>query len=433
MEWEIRPLADIAAQEKGAIKIGPFGSQLKKSELTDSGVHVVGIENVLASTFDGLGDRYISSEKFDTLRSVEIQAGDVLITMMGTVGAAAVVPEGTSTSIIDSHLLRFRPNRDVCDPRFVVRFLESPLATHGLSGRAHGAIMKGLNSGIVRSLQIPLPLLSEQHRIVEILDQADHLRRLRTEANTKADRILPALFLKMFGDPATNPMGWPTKPLTDVVESLEAGWSAKGEARTKRENEYGVLKVSAVTSRVFRREEHKAVAPGQIERELVTPKRGDLLFSRANTRELVAATCIVEADEPHLFLPDKLWRVNLRSNRATAHFLHQVLGVPAFRDTLRARATGTSGSMLNVPQDVFLAARAPIPPIDLQARFSKAAWKVLDVRRATAAAERRLLELWGRVLCRAFSGDLTESWRKHHEGQLRAEMRCQAQALAEAE
>ena len=60
---------------------------------------------------------------------------------------------------------------------------------------------------------------SEQRRIVEILDQADRVRRLRTEADAKADRILPALFIKMFDVPATNPMGWPVKRFDRICES----------------------------------------------------------------------------------------------------------------------------------------------------------------------------------------------------------------------
>ena len=62
---------------------------------------------------------------------------------------------------------------------------------------------------------MPFPAKSEQSRIVELLDEADRLRHLRREADTKAARILPALFLKMFGDPATNPKGLPFKLLGD--------------------------------------------------------------------------------------------------------------------------------------------------------------------------------------------------------------------------
>ncbi len=81
----------------------------------------------------------------------------------------------------------------------------------------------GLNRNDAYALEISLPPLSEQRRIVEILDQADRLRRLRAEAGAKAERILPALFIKMFGDPATNPMGWPCLPLSDLAVKLSDG------------------------------------------------------------------------------------------------------------------------------------------------------------------------------------------------------------------
>src|SRR5262245_45631708 len=62
----------------------------------------------------------------------------------------------------------------------------------------------GLNRNDAYNLKVPLPPLSEQRRIVEILDQADGLRKKRTEADAKADGILPALLYKIFGDPVMN-------------------------------------------------------------------------------------------------------------------------------------------------------------------------------------------------------------------------------------
>ncbi|MBK9996281.1 MAG: hypothetical protein IPO99_03900 [Nitrospira sp.] len=88
--WQIRPLEELVVQDKAGIKIGPFGSQLKKCDLVSNGIHVLGIENVLSGKFDELGERYISQEKFQTLESVEVVPGDLLLTMMGTIGKVAV-------------------------------------------------------------------------------------------------------------------------------------------------------------------------------------------------------------------------------------------------------------------------------------------------------------------------------------------------------
>ena len=78
----------------------------------------------------------------------------------------------------------------------------------------------GLNRNDAYNCKISLPPLSEQRRIAEILDQADTLRKKRAEADAKADRILPALFVRMFGDPATNPKGWAISTLGDVTKAI---------------------------------------------------------------------------------------------------------------------------------------------------------------------------------------------------------------------
>ena len=90
-----------------------------------------------------------------------------------------------------------------------------------------GANYPAVTDAVVRKATIPLPPLSEQRRIVEILDQADALRKKRAEADAKADRILPALFIKMFGDPSTNPRGWDRIPLSQLLrdnkDALQSG------------------------------------------------------------------------------------------------------------------------------------------------------------------------------------------------------------------
>jgi type I restriction enzyme, S subunit len=298
-----------------------------------------------------------------------------------------------------------------------------------ISGLAGSTIFKEVSKSALKRFRVPLPPPSEQRRIVEILDQADRLRRLRSEADSKADRILPVLFIKMFGDPTRNPMGWVEEPLRNTIESVEAGWSANGESRQRLEHEYGVLKVSAVTSGVLLAREHKAVAPESVNQDLVSLRRGDLLVSRANTRELVAASCVVEADEPMLFLSDKLWRVVPRRERATSMYLKQLFWVPAFRDRFRARATGTSGSMLNLSQESFLSTLAPLPPIALQEKFTERANGLVIAREDARRCRDRLSNLRTSLLMLAFSGQLTSSWRETHLKGLLQEMEYQAEAL----
>ena len=171
--WQSLAVNALAVQKKGAVKIGPFGSQLKKNELRNEGVRVYGQENVLQDDF-GLGNRFVDDVKFDSLRSVQLFAGDVVLTMMGSVGAATVVPDGIPTGIMDSHLLRIQPNTSVIEPKFLAKVLrDSSEIKNQIRARSQGGIMSGLNARIVRSLEVPVPPLPEQRKIAAILSSVD--------------------------------------------------------------------------------------------------------------------------------------------------------------------------------------------------------------------------------------------------------------------
>ena len=123
-DWSVETVDGVACKHKGAIKIGPFGSQLKRIDMIAEGYKVYGQENVYQKDFS-LGERFIPQQKFQQLRSCVLNAGDVVITMMGTIGAAAVVPDGIAPGVMDSHLLRITPDPGVVHDQFLALLLAS--------------------------------------------------------------------------------------------------------------------------------------------------------------------------------------------------------------------------------------------------------------------------------------------------------------------
>ncbi|WP_156965888.1 restriction endonuclease subunit S domain-containing protein [Paraburkholderia bannensis] len=359
-----------------------------------------------------------------------IEASDVLVsTVRPNLNAIALVPEGLDGEIASTGFTVLRANRQLLDPKYLFYWAQTKEFIDFLTANSTGASYPAVTDGVVKRARILLATPREQSRIVELLDEAARLRRLRRDADAKAVRILPALFVKMFGDPASNPMGWSEKQLSQVIKSVDAGWSASGAGRPREGIEYGVLKVSAVTSGVFRPKENKAVIDTEIDRPLIIPRRGDLLFSRANTRELVAASCIVEADYQYLFLPDKLWRVVPIPGEASGVFLKELFWQDGIRDKFRAASSGSSGSMLNISKEAMLRTTAPIPPFHLQKHFESLAWSVVAALNRTKDAAEGIDSLWSSLLQRAFSGQLTVRWREAHMKELLVEMAHQAHAL----
>lgn len=300
----------------------------------------------------------------------------------------------------------FRPDRSRLDGRYLYYFLRNPAFRKQAGQEMTGSAgQKRIPTRYIKEVEIPLPPLDMQRRIVMVLDRADALRKKRRKAFGRFDELLQSYFVESFGDPLTNPKGWNTAELDNHI-TIDAGWSAKGEDRERKSGEHAVLKISAVTGGRFTPNECKVVPKEELRDDLVRPQKGDVLFSRANTRELVAATCIVEDDYPHHFLPDKLWRVTPDDDRLLPEYLRYLLANERFRRELKKRATGTSGSMLNIAQYKLRESVAPLPPLELQRRFEEIVWKVYDIRQNVSDSIERISKLFDTLLHRAFRGEL---------------------------
>ena len=403
--WTWIDVSQLGKSDKPAVKAGPFGSALKKEFYTQSGFRIYGQEQVIAGDLS-YGNYYIDEQRFQKLKSCEIDVNDILISLVGTFGKILIVPDRFEPGIINPRLVRLSLDPEKINPYFFSRFFESPLAQLQMKLESHGGTMGILNAKNISSLCIPLPPLDEQRRIAAILDKADAVRRKRKEAIALTEDLLRSTFLEMFGDPGTNPKGWEIRPLRSVVRTIISGWSAKGEEREIEHDEWGVLKISAVTSGQFLPQKHKAVGNPPFPKPVVVPRKGDLLFSRANTRELVAAVCLVEKDCERLFLPDKLWKIQTDTSSVNVEYLKFLVSEPKYRDLITRKATGTSGSMLNISQKKLLEMLAPIPPIRVQNDFATYVWQTFATRKRLIDALTKSEVLFNSLLQRAFRGDL---------------------------
>ena len=168
------------------IKIGPFGSQLKLEQMSESGYKVYGQANVISKDFTR-GTKFVGQEKFDELSACEVLPGDLLVTMMGTSGRCAGVPNDAALGIMDSHLLRLRMGESISAIFAALLIDESPYVKEQITVAGKGSIMHGLNSGMIKTLILAVPPLPEQTAIVRFLDHAD--RRIRRYIRAKQKLI----------------------------------------------------------------------------------------------------------------------------------------------------------------------------------------------------------------------------------------------------
>ncbi|UCM44844.1 restriction endonuclease subunit S [Aeromonas dhakensis] len=327
----------------------------------------------------------------------------ILVAMYGaTIGACSILKIEACTN---QACAAFTPNEKV-DTLFLYYLLKYSQPKFINAGA--GGAQPNISATFLKNFEIPLPPLDEQKRIAAILDKADAIRQKRQQAIALADDFLHSVFLDMFGDPVTNPKEWDIYPLRNGITNITAGWSANGENHSCGDDEIGVLKISAVTSGIFKPNENKVVSSSNIpsNKKLVFPRKGDLLFSRANTRELVGATCIVDSDYDNVFLPDKLWVINLNSNELLPEYVHMLVQHPKFKECLTSQATGSSGSMLNISKVKFEGTLAPYPSLDVQQRFKDIFWKVMTCNALTNDSKINFDNQFNALSQKAFSGQL---------------------------
>ena len=196
-DWEQRKVTELLKNSSSAMKIGPFGSALKKEYFVEEGIKVYAQENAFTGDFS-MGDYYITEDKYKELKSCELYPGDLVISMMGTIGACAIFPKNAEKGIMNSHLLRLQFNNEVI-PEYIMYLLrDSVLIRKQIDRLSVGSIMSGLSSSVVKKLVFPIPKLAEQKRIVEYLDSIDRLITLHQQKCDELRNIKKFMLQNMF-------------------------------------------------------------------------------------------------------------------------------------------------------------------------------------------------------------------------------------------
>ncbi|RJP71386.1 MAG: hypothetical protein C4532_07640 [Candidatus Abyssobacteria bacterium SURF_17] len=190
--WVWTCFEQLAEQTPYAIKAGPFGSALKKDFYVPKGYKIYGQEQVIRND-PFFGDYYIDEKHYQSLKSCAVKPGDLLISLVGTIGKVLVLPNGIEEGIINPRLAKVSLNRKIVDPNYIRTYIVSSLAKDYFSLTSHGGTMDILNLGILRELPIPLPPLEEQKRIVReserVLSLASKVEKTADETIKRASRL----------------------------------------------------------------------------------------------------------------------------------------------------------------------------------------------------------------------------------------------------
>lgn len=261
-------------------------------------------------------------------------------------------------------VLRADPQR--LDARFLFHWISSDKIVEKLVTLATGASYPAVSDKIIKSLRIELPPLNEQKRLAAILDKAAILCRKRQQAIRLADNFLRAVFLEMFGDPERNPLGFPRGTIRDLVESANYGTSEKANEQA---GELPILRMNNITYEgSWDLSSLKFVDLDLKIRDRYLARKGDILFNRTNSVELVGKTAVYEQDEP-MAIAGYLVRVRLNAS-GDPYYVAAYLNSKHGKSTLRGIAKSIVG-MANINAQEMQNIAILLPPAELQRKYGR--------------------------------------------------------------
>ncbi|MDD2342533.1 MAG: restriction endonuclease subunit S [Tolumonas sp.] len=401
--WVKCKLSEFSLIEMGQSPKGEYVSELK-----------IGLPFYQGKT--EFGKWYPTPRKYCSTPTKIAEKNDILLSIRAPVGPTNFCP---GKSCIGRGLASIR-SHELNSQKYLMhyfRYLEPWLSEQGT-----GSTFRAISGNFVRDIDLLVAPLNEQIRIANKLDSI--LAKV-DQAQARLEKI-PTI-LKRFRQSvlATATSGgltrewregkeltteWESVKLSTIISKIEAGKNIKCDERPPQDNEFGIIKISAVTWGVYNEEQSKTLKNKSLFIEDRRVKVGDFLISRANTLELLGMPVIVHKVTKNLMLSDKVLRLVMPTEDKA--WLDIFLRSPSGRLEIQSRATGNQESMRNIGQkalcDIDVLLPTPLEKAEIVQLVGILISHAEMVEKQYYTMKNRLDKLTQSILAKAFRGELVE-------------------------
>jgi len=333
------------------------------------------------------GEEHPTAVKWCSAPRRTAEPGDILLSVRAPVGPTNVAAQ---KCCIGRGLAAIRARDNKAMTRYLLYFFRK--FEKEISERGVGSTFAAINKTDIEDLELPLPPLSEQERIVKILDAADELRKLRQQADRRTADLIPAIFHDMFGDPATNPKGWLVTSLGSVCALVNgrafkpSDWEKEG---------LPIIRIQNLNDPDKPFNYYSGDLPDKFR-----VRSGDILLSWSGTPG-TSFGCF-RWQGPEGWLNQHIFKVHLDDQLEGDFFIEHVNGKLS---ELISKAHGGVG-LQHVTKGMLESTVLMVPPIALQREFAARVAQVRQMEEQQAESGRCMDDLFQSLLHRAFEGEL---------------------------
>lgn len=350
------------------------------------------------------GAKFVNPSINDS-KKYSLENGDLLIARSGSVGRPYLVKENLQ-AVYASYLIRFRLILDKLNPEFLFYYCLSPLYKDYINANSRGAAINNINAKALSALEIPIPPIEEQKRIVgrikECLSRVDEMKQLREASRKEAKSLEESIFGDFLEDAKSE--GCKVVNLGDILIKSQYGTSAKASVDVEG---FPVLRMGNIKSGHLDFSDLKYMKLTDKDLEKYRLNIGDILINRTNSMELVGKSAVFQKQEGDWVFASYLVRLVVDTSKAIPEFVNASINSRVGRAYVYATARRAIG-MVNINAKEIAKMPLPLPSLEKQEQIVN---RMKEARNATQSLLSDLtiepIELLtSAILRKAFDGEL---------------------------
>jgi type I restriction enzyme S subunit len=380
------------------------GYAFKSNEYTNEGIRIIRITNVQKGKIQDTNPQFVSRSREKEFSNYLLKEDDLLISLTGNVGRVGLLTSEFLPAALNQRVGCIRIiDTNVVNINYLYQYMNTNYFERICIINSNGIAQLNLSTKWLENVPIPLPPLSEQIAIADILSQAESLIAKRKESIALLDAYLKSTFLEMFGDPVRNEKGWEVGSLINFgsfknglnYNRSESGFQVRTLGVGDFKNESKITNIEALSIL------NLSMKPP----EDYLLKNGDLIFVRSNgNRELVGRCIVIYPHKKEVTFSGFCIRYRPSTNLIDTTFLAHLFRVPSFKAIMLQNGRGANIS--NINQKILEDLKIPLPPLELQNQFAAVVEKVEALKEKYQRSLVELENLYGSLSQRAFRGEL---------------------------